>query len=177
MYIYGLRERNGGSYGYVGASKHPRRRYGQHLSLPGDTQKDVWLSSLSDVPELVILEQVELGINWRDREEFWIRKLLQEGHPLTNALRLNGERAASEKRCKHCEREATRRGMCDAHYMRWYRKQKKLQPTYEQGLEEGRGQAVQAMHNIFEPRGGSCWIEDDWVYVELQGQAFKGRMG
>ena len=48
-----------------------------------------------------------------------------------------------------------------------------MKPTYEMGLEEGRGQAIEAVNAIMEPRGGECWMNGNEVYIRLQGNTFK----
>jgi hypothetical protein len=80
---------------YIGRSFRPDRRRFQHMHqsrcVPhSTTQKARWIRRLSSAglpPSVLVLES---GIPLRDaraREQFWIRRALQEGHPLTNAVR------------------------------------------------------------------------------------------
>ncbi len=85
---------------YVGRSARPERRFAAHLSEVKTYRrpKDRWIRDLLDrglKPALVILEELEghlssYGMTGDTRhiahaERRWIRRLLEAGHPLTNA--------------------------------------------------------------------------------------------
>lgn len=126
--IYCLIDPNTKSKRYVGKSSNPKLRLEQHMHP--DTLKQVsyanrWKKSLADqnlVPILQIIEMVPENL-WKERERFWIKKLFDEGHPLTNTsrggqggihsrehmlkiIKHNKERVWSkEQRSKHSERQ------------------------------------------------------------------------
>lgn len=104
-WIYGLLCPLAKKIRYVGASCDPVLRYKAHVS-PSSFEpwrahdkgtRGEWLSSLLEIsakPELVLLEEVSgrayggggsLPRHIRDAEFAWMRKLMKEGHPLTNA--------------------------------------------------------------------------------------------
>ena len=78
--------------------------------------------------------------------------------------------------CKttHCTNKATRKQLCPACYMKDYRRKQESKPTHKEGIDEGRQQAVDAIHNLLKPHGGSCSLWDDEVFLELQGKTLSG---
>ena len=153
MYIYGLKDRKTGHVGYVGGSKDPRKRYGQHLSLVGSNKLlNAWLGDMDDLPELMILEELMATDNWHGREQWWICHLLELGEPLLNLQVLT----SAPWRCRECDASDIPHqgnGLCRNCYMRWYRaKQAELtrytpedmertrQEGYDEGYDDGFGQ-------------------------------------
>lgn len=170
MYIYALRDRDTGQIGYVGGSQNPNRRLGQHLSEnpQKNPEKTKWLSSLQDIPEVVILEEVPFKKNgpyWTEKESYWIWHLHDAGHPLTNAvIKSQGDdrHPPLPFQCVECgsfETPHQANGLCRNCYMRQYRRKQSENTSsvslyntthirnaheqgYARGLQEGYERAV-----------------------------------
>lgn len=90
-YIYGLKDPRTNEYHYVGRSKNTKVRITRHNGGKNaliNSPKNTWLRALNKArskPEVVILQEVD-SKSVKDAEIDWIRKLYQEGHPLTNKL-------------------------------------------------------------------------------------------
>lgn len=87
--VYALIDPRNHDIRYVGMSKHPYKRYGQHLAMQKDNpSKNTWIQELADeglVPEIIILEWVEENITMaQEREGYWINYYLNEGCSLFN---------------------------------------------------------------------------------------------
>lgn len=82
MYIYALICPKDGSIKYIGASKNPNRRVGDHISRAKnepDSNHDLtkWVCSLLSEnlkPRLKVLEVVDKK-NWEDAEKRWIKQI------------------------------------------------------------------------------------------------------
>jgi len=71
----------------VGKSIRPKERLTNHMNEKSKCHRTNWLSSLKCAglkPSLVILEEVHIDNDWREREIFWIAKGKEEGWKLTN---------------------------------------------------------------------------------------------
>jgi hypothetical protein len=97
--IYALVDpRNPLAWRYIGRSFRPQCRRFQHTyqsrrMLRGVTAKERWIRSLLSaglLPSAIVLEDHILLRDAGAREQFWIRRALLEGHPLTNAVRYSG---------------------------------------------------------------------------------------
>lgn len=102
-YIYGLLDPDLGKIRYVGATVNPPQRFRAHLAPEtgyrprgGVSAKSEWIAELKaqgSEPELVILEEVEGRAQGtgkphpavKEAEEWWMVRLIREGHPLTNS--------------------------------------------------------------------------------------------
>jgi len=176
MKIYALKDRESNRVGYVGASDDPLRRLYQHLRGQS-TPIQAWLLNLKDLPQISILEDVPPDSDWRLREQYWIGTLDARGEPLRNStISKPFEHNRAKCLANDCPRPATRKGLCNAHYMREYRRQQKMKPGYENGIEEGRQQVADAVNSLLEPHGGSCSLWDDTLYLESQGQTLKTKI-
>jgi ssDNA-binding Zn-finger/Zn-ribbon topoisomerase 1 len=82
---------------YVGMTKNPERRFSAHLASgnyhPEDedraSRKARYISSLSlrgEQPEFQVLEYATDKQTASDREDYWIMKLIRDGHDLTNKV-------------------------------------------------------------------------------------------
>lgn len=74
---------------YVGASANPRMRLYSHVCEPVSFPMRKWIAECKrqrTKPSLKILAMLNEP-NWRQIEKQWIRKLLNEGHPLLNEQR------------------------------------------------------------------------------------------
>ena len=76
---------------YVGKTANPKERIYAHLfseKRSDSCHRLKWLRSLSArnlQPSMVVLEEIQLGESWQEREKYWIAKLKSENHRLTNA--------------------------------------------------------------------------------------------
>lgn len=88
-FVYGLFDPKTGQLRYVGHTRHLQRRLYQHSTKPHDAIAD-WVKSLRRrnlKPEIRVLEECEGdGV---EREQYWIRKSLAEGHPILNERIMN----------------------------------------------------------------------------------------
>jgi hypothetical protein len=97
-YIYGLLCPRENKIRYVGKTDYPDERYKVHLSEArrGRWPKDFWIQGLRArnlKPRLIILERLAVCNSdttyctlSKNAEFYWIRRLLKEGHPLTNLI-------------------------------------------------------------------------------------------
>ena len=97
IYIYGLRCPIANEIRYIGKSSNPRKRLKAHCGSAVRHEYDHhtarWLRKLIEdgfLPELVILEMVGAGADWRLAERGWIAKGDALGWHLTNST-LGGE--------------------------------------------------------------------------------------
>lgn len=91
VYIYGLKCPVAGVIRYVGKSINPQKRLIAHLTGARTGaykhHTSAWLRKVIAgglLPELVILEEVQSGQDWRAVERRWIEKARIAGWPLTN---------------------------------------------------------------------------------------------
>lgn len=86
--IYTLVDRRDMTVHYVGMSKQPYQRYGQHLILQdNNVAKNTWILEMTGqgyLPLLEILEQVDGFQYAKQREAHWISIYLALGMPLAN---------------------------------------------------------------------------------------------
>lgn len=86
--IYKLVDQRDMSVHYVGLSKQPYRRYGQHLTLAdNNVAKNTWILEITEqgyLPQLEIIEQVNDLQQAKQRESYWINVYLAVGMPLSN---------------------------------------------------------------------------------------------
>ncbi len=73
---------------YVGKSNDPKKRLYDHIKLCklSFTYKNNWIKSLLNInmtPILNVIDEVDID-NWQFWEKYWILKLREEGHDLTN---------------------------------------------------------------------------------------------
>ena len=87
-WIYKLIDPTNEDVKYVGMSKTPFQRYGQHLQLDaGSSAKRAWIQSLFDrylMPRLELIEEVPTKAEAIQREFYWIKYYLTQGARLTN---------------------------------------------------------------------------------------------
>ena len=87
-YIYKLSDPITGKIKYVGKSNDPKKRLSDHIYNCDRTitHKNNWVKSLLEKGERPILEILEVvdQSNWERHEIYWIEKLRDEGHDLTN---------------------------------------------------------------------------------------------
>ena len=99
VYIYGLANPETGVVRYVGKTNNLHRRKNEH-HIDGANHKTRWLDYLKDSglePEMKILEEVSGNDDWRARELFWLRKIIDEGTTVVNGwIDIN---AATETYC------------------------------------------------------------------------------
>ena len=178
MFIYALRDKDTGEIGYVGGSKDPRKRYGQHLSKNENGNKQKWLTSLKDLPELVILEEVPYNpdVWWTEREQYWIQRLHKEGHPLTNAWVDTPKPYRFQ--CEECGSTETPHqggGLCQNCYMRQYRKKHSIEsPPEEQLRDETRLAVANAIDRKLQSFPDSdCYIRKHTLYLRISGQTIE----
>ena len=86
-YIYALYEVEN-EYRYIGKALKPEKRFKNHISRSKlkKTYKDNWIQSVilrGDKIHLTILEET-CELTWSNKEKYWIKKLKNEGHKLTN---------------------------------------------------------------------------------------------
>jgi len=94
MFVFGLRDPRTKELRYIGLSTDPERRLGEYLKGEGGTARDRWILELIIAkvrPEIEILEQFEVPINWqtkrsllRGKEVEWHRRLTAQGVTLLN---------------------------------------------------------------------------------------------
>ena len=87
--IYGLKDPRDNRTYYVGKTCQSDIRFRQHLRGGENGKKDNWLDSLTDeglIPEMEILEVVEVNADEHERESFWITFGLAMKWPLTNRV-------------------------------------------------------------------------------------------
>lgn len=88
--IYALRDPRTKLIHYVGQTINLERRYNQHLrysETTGTFSMADWFQSLRESgnhPEVAELEVCECATDANEREKFWIKKLIQENHPILN---------------------------------------------------------------------------------------------
>lgn len=92
VYIYGLLCPLSGEIRYIGKSIDPERRLKGHMSgaRTGSYSHHTsrWLRKLERcglAPEIVILQEVPEGDDWRQAEREWIASAIAAGWPLTNS--------------------------------------------------------------------------------------------
>ncbi len=92
VYIYGLKCPVAGVVRYVGKSINPQKRLIAHLTGARTGaykhHTSAWLRKVIAeglLPELVILEEVQPGQDWRSIERAWIEKAQLAGWPITNS--------------------------------------------------------------------------------------------
>ena len=86
-YIYGLADPETGLVRYVGKSVNLPSRYAEHLRAGDRSYRANWIRSLDKrglVPSLVIIDVVEEGADWQERERYWIAFYRAAGNKLTN---------------------------------------------------------------------------------------------
>lgn len=88
-FVYELIDPQTDATGYVGITNNPNARYQQHLQgKDSNDRKNAWLQQLlaeKVTPKMNILEIVDDKKLALERETYWIRHLIQQGVPLTNA--------------------------------------------------------------------------------------------
>lgn len=87
-FIYTLSDPDTNEIRYVGKSNNPIKRLSDHIYHCNRTitHKNNWIKSLikeNKRPVVNILEEVPAS-NWEVFEKYWINKLIEEGHNLTN---------------------------------------------------------------------------------------------
>lgn len=92
VYIYGLLCPLSGEIRYIGKSIDPERRVKGHMSAARagsySHHTSRWLRKLDRcglAPEIVVLQEVPEGDDWRQVERGWIASAIAEGWPLTNS--------------------------------------------------------------------------------------------
>jgi len=78
--------------------------------------------------------------------------------------------------CKRCHLNTSPHaggGLCRNCYMKDYRRKQKLQPSYDDGLQEGIQIAVEAIDKLLMPHGGRCSFWGVTLAIELQGKTLK----
>lgn len=87
--VYGLKDPQDGKYRYVGQSVDPVNRLKTHISrgmLVGNLSMQIWLDDLTRAgrePTMDIFAVCNFG-NVNESERHWIRKLIEEDHPILN---------------------------------------------------------------------------------------------
>jgi len=94
---------------------------------------------------------------------------------------------------KDCPNKATRKGLCNAHYMKDYRYMRKLkrkrleqeQGSYEEGYEAGleigisigQERVTQTLTKMLEQQNANCFVDPgNTLHLEVQGQTFRKRL-
>lgn len=92
VYIYGLKCPVAGVVRYVGKSINPQKRLIAHLTGARTGaykhHTSAWLRKVIAeglLPELVILEEIQPGKDWRAVEREWIQRAQSAGWPITNS--------------------------------------------------------------------------------------------
>ena len=80
------------------------------------------------------------------------------------------------KKCYNTNIPHHGQGLCRNCYMKEYRRKQKSKPTYEEGIEEGRRQVVDALDNALQRHGGSCWLSNGKVYLETGGEPLEAEL-
>jgi hypothetical protein len=130
--IYGLKDPRHGMFCYVGQAVGPESRFRQHVdgkNYDGNYCKALWMEDMAKAgvrPELVILQECESFPEADKAEREWIRRLIEEDHPILNiAVGGAGTRSASKLRGARkrdwielgylvkSARDATLHSMCD----------------------------------------------------------------
>lgn len=86
-YIYALCDPRDNRVRYIGKTNNLRRRYGQHLIEKTKTHRTRWIQSLIEIglaPHLIVIEEIEPGQDWEERERLWIAHYRGIGNDLTN---------------------------------------------------------------------------------------------
>jgi len=100
-YIYGLADPETGTIRYVGKAVDPERRLKEH-AYGSALHKQRWFNFLRKRglgPELIILEQVQDGQDWRERELCWLKKIIDEGTRVVSGW--GDINAATGTYCRH----------------------------------------------------------------------------
>ena len=81
---------------------------------------------------------------------------------------------------KDCSRQATRKGLCNAHYMQDYRRKQKSRECprcagyYETGLANGRDQVASAVSDALDTHGVRCAVSNNFLYLHIPtGKSFE----
>jgi hypothetical protein len=130
--IYGLKDPRDDQYRYIGQAVDPYTRFKKHMdprTTDGNPSKARWLQELSELgkqPEMVVLQECGSFLDADVAEREWIRRFIEEGHPIVNiAAGGAGTRSASKLRSARkrdwielgytvkCARVATLHAMCD----------------------------------------------------------------
>ena len=85
--IYGLVDPRSGEIFYVGKTSNAETRVARHLAERCNKGRVEWIRNIIGVglkPTLAILEVVQKGENWGDREIYWIARGKELGWPLVN---------------------------------------------------------------------------------------------
>lgn len=89
-WIYALKDPRDHTVRYVGYSKNPEKRYGQHLLLIDKSRdKNEWIQelfSLHLLPELTLIDTAEIKVEAERKEAEWIQQYLRDGELLTNGV-------------------------------------------------------------------------------------------
>ena len=88
-YIYGLYDPRNGNLRYIGKTNNLQKRFYGHNLEKGTNHKHHWINGLKEQglkPEMRVIETIENSndLDWQEREIYWIKKSLDDGHPLTN---------------------------------------------------------------------------------------------
>jgi hypothetical protein len=88
VFIYLLRDPVTSEVRYVGKSINPEKRFTVHVCRnSADSYRTRWLNKLKRdglIPVLEVIERIEPGGDWQERERYWISFYLAAGCPLTN---------------------------------------------------------------------------------------------
>lgn len=122
--VYGLKDTRNGEIFYVGMSREPYARYGQHLSFitAKDAKEDRILDMRKEgiMPELVIFEQnIPLKNVW-ERETYWVQHYIDLGIQLTNINKMNikkKEKNAKRETVILCDNDTPPPGWIYAHHV------------------------------------------------------------
>ena len=79
-----------------------------------------------------------------------------------------------------CSNKATRKGLCNAHYMRKYRRKQKSQGTHDEGYElgryVGRNQVANAVTALLEEHRVICEVHTDTLYLHVPTGTLKANL-
>lgn len=87
VYIYGLVDPETDEIRYIGKSIRPMERLTNHMNETSKCHRCNWLQSLKGKglrPRICFFEFIPNGIDWQNREKYWIRVGKDNGWPLTN---------------------------------------------------------------------------------------------